>query len=216
MANLTGFKYISYPSELIAPSWFHNGAVDFASIRDRANSTNNTRDYFAMAWGCKPPAGGFVIDGGDFGHKTQAEGEALIERIQATFPSYGTTVIEDDGKGESFVDVLLRKPHLRITPMLTRGVAKRTRQEKMAAWFEIGIVRISDADTPFLNALRKAFDEYPGGGKGADDIRDAVYWLCRSVPEVLMVPESEVDLPEVITLGETSKPKNPFAAFGRK
>ena len=91
--------------------------------------------------------------------------------------------------------------------MLTRGEGKRIRQEKMASWFEIGIVRISDADTPFLNMLRKAFDDYPDGN---DDVRDAAYWACRAIPEVLQVPDAEDDIP---VAGVREKKANPFKAF---
>jgi hypothetical protein len=193
----TGLPFQSYPSERIDPRWQYSAGVDFASVRTRfmTKLQLKNRTYFALCYGCKLPTGGAVVTGGEFGHYTQAMGEQAIEKTQNVFPNFTTTIVEDDGKGEAFVDILLRRPHLKIRPMLTRGVAKPVRQEKMAAWFEMGIVKISDADTPFLNLLRAAFDNYPDGN---DDVRDACYWFTRTIPEVLIVPkgEEEEDLPD--------------------
>lgn len=208
-AKVTGFKYFGYPQELIQADWRMYGGVDFASVRDRVQLDHTNRDYFAMARLAKIPSGGAVIVDGDFGHYTQAQSEELIMRMQSIYPGWVHTVVEDDGKGEAFVDILLRKPNLRIIPMLTRGRAKRIRQEKMSALFEIGIVRISDADTPFLNMLRKSFDDYPDGN---DDVRDAVYWALKAVPELWVVPDPQEEI-QVIRSGNGKKP-NPFIAFG--
>ena len=82
----------------------------------------------------------------------------------------------------------------------------------MAVLFEVGIVRISDADTPFLNALRKSFDDYPDGGVAADDIRDAVYWLCKAFPEIWDVPDPNDEIEEVY-YKDREKKSNPFKAF---
>lgn len=211
-AKITGFKYFGYPNELIQPDWRMKAGVDFASIREQTVETK-TRSYFAMARIAAIPTGGAVIVDVDFGHFTMAKSEELIERMQGIYPNWGYTVCEDDGKGELFVDTLMRKPHLRIVPMLTHGRRKKLRQEDSAALFEIGIVRISDADTPGLNALRKSFDDYPDGGLGADDIRDGVHWACKSMPEIWVVPDPQDDIKPIV-LGQESESVHPLVAFG--
>jgi len=209
MAKETGFKYFTFPNEMIRYDWRMYGGVDFASVRDRLAAATSNRDYFAMARMAKIPTGGAVIVDGDYGHYTQAQSEELIERMQAAYPNWTHTVVEDDGKGEAFVDILLRKPHLKLVPLLTRGRGKRVRQEKMAALFEIGLIRISDADTPFLNMLRKSFDDYPDGN---DDVRDAVYWALRAAPELWVIPDAEKTT-EIIN-ESNQKRRNPFASLG--
>jgi hypothetical protein len=210
-SKLTGIKYQTYPAELInAATWSTSAGVDFASIRTRDADTKN-RDYFAIAYMAKIPTGGAVIFGGRFGHYTELQGEQIIEQIQQTLPNFGYTYVEDDGKGEVFVSTLLRKPHLRVIPMLTKGRGKALRQEReMAPWLEVGIIRISDADDEFLNLLRRSLDDYPDGN---DDVRDAAYWACKSVPEVLIIPDGDNTLPAAVR-NEKEKKRNPFNSLG--
>jgi hypothetical protein len=209
-SKITGLKFSSFPAERVnIVEWATSAGVDFASIRYRDSDTKN-RDYFAIAYIAKIPTGGAVIFGGQFGHYTQIQAEETIERIQNTLPKFSHTVVEDDGKGEAFVDILMRKPHLKVTPMLTRGRGKKLRQEKeMAPWFEVGIIRISDEDSPFLNLVRRSFSDYPDGN---DDVRDAVYWACRSIPEVLRIPDASESLPRYVL--EQNKKQNPFNSLG--
>jgi len=210
-AKVTGFKYFTYPHERISPTWLMVGGVDYANIRDRVEQDKKNRDYFAMARLAKIPSGGAVIVDGDVGHYTQAAGEDIVERVQSLYPNWRHTVVEGDGIGEMFINSLLLKPHLRIVPMKTKGHGKRIRQEAMAKLFEVGIVRISDADTPFLNMLRKAFDDYPDGN---DDVRDAVYWALKAVPELWIVPDPVKEEPDMY-LGRQTK-ANPWLSFARR
>lgn len=66
----------------------------------------------------------------------------------------------------------------------------------MAPWMENGTVRISDAETPFLRELRNELDSYPNHAH--DDALDAVYYALRVIPDVLVMPKSSEELPEVI------------------
>jgi len=206
----TGLKFFTYPAERIEATWAFGGGCDYASVRDRlAKADNKNRDFFALAYGAQIPTGGAVIFDGVVGHRTQAGGEAEIEKAQGIFPNWGWTVVEGDGKSEEFITVLQLKPHLRIIPMMTAGKGKHLRQERqMAPWFEIGLIRISDADTPFLNMLRRAFDNYPDGN---DDVRDAVYWYCRSIPHVLQLPPTDEEIPGMY---RKEQQPNPLLEFG--
>ena len=201
-----GMAYQLYPSDAINLDWVAAGGVDYASIRHRLERGNKNRDLFAMAYILKIPTGGAVIAGGVAGLKTQVQADEHVEQAQRMFKNWRKSVIEDDGKGEPFVDSLLLKPHLRIHPMLTKGVNKHLRQEKvLGPALETGIVRISDADTPFLNLLRKSLDDYPDGN---EDVRDASYWAVRAFPELMVVPSGDTD-----TVGpKKKKASNPIYA----
>jgi hypothetical protein len=186
-----GFNYQLYPSDAINLDWVTGAGVDYASIRTRLERNTKNRNLFAIAYLAKVPTGGGVIVGGQAGLHTQSEADGFIEIAQKSFKNWRGSVVEDDGKGEPFVDSLLLKPHLRIIPMKTRGVPKHERQEKvLEPLLSMGLLRISDADTPFLNLLRKALDDFPDGN---DDVRDAVYWAVRGFPEIMVVPSKEVD-----------------------
>ncbi len=205
----TGLKYFTYPAQMIDANWAFGGGCDYASVKDRLSKNNKNRDFFALAYGAQIPTGGAVIMDGVVGHRTQAGAMAEIEKAQGMFPNWGYTVVEGDGKAEEFITVMGLKPHLRIIPMMTRGKGKQVRQERqMAPWFEIGLIRISDADTPFLNMLRRAFDNYPDGN---DDVRDGVYWYCRSIPHVLQLPATDEEIP---AMHRKIKKANPLVDFG--
>ena len=111
-----GMKYQLFPSDAIDYNWLMGGGVDYASIRDRLSRQELNRDYFAMAYIAKVPTGGAVVVDGVFGHYTQSQADQAVENAQKVFPTWRRAVIEDIGKGEAFVDTLLLKPHLRITP----------------------------------------------------------------------------------------------------
>jgi hypothetical protein len=181
-----GLSYQTYPADAIEYDWVACGGVDYASIRTRLDRNRTNRDLFAMAYLLKVPTGGGVIVGGVAGHKTQTEADEQIEIAQKTFKNWRYSVVEDVGKGEVFVDTLLLKPHLRIIPMGTGNVKKHLRQEKvLGPALQTGIVRVSDADTPFLNLLRKSLDDYPDGN---DDVRDATYFAVKGFPELMATP----------------------------
>ena len=76
----------------------------------------------------------------------------------------------------------------------------------MSPWLESGMVRISDAETPFLNELRKELDMYPLSKH--DDALDAMYWALRGMPDVLMMPTPMDEIPE---FARKKKRSNPMA-----
>ena len=204
-----GMRYQLYPADAISYDWMIGGGVDYASIRDRLSRSETLRDYFAMAYIAKVPTGGAVILDGVFGHYTQVQADQAIETAQMVFKNWQRAIVEDIGKGETFIDTLLLKPHLRILPMKSM-VNKHLRQERLLSpLLELGLLRISDRDTPFLNLLRKALDDFPDGN---DDVRDAVFWATYIFPEIRIVPSQE----ETTLHYKKAKTKNPFLALGTR
>ena len=195
-AKKDGLTYYLYPHEQIdMQNWPMYGGADLANVMEKGLRDQPGRDMFSHAWGAKTPMNKLVIVGGVLEQCTQAQAEAHLKKPQQLFGRrWNYTVMEGDGIGESiYTAILMRNQDLRLAMMKTKGKAKRWRQEQeMGPWFERASVMISDADSPFLNALRKAFDDFPDGN---NDIRDAVYWLCRGVPEVMVVPKDGSEMP---------------------
>ena len=76
----------------------------------------------------------------------------------------------------------------------------------------MGKIMVSDADTPFLNDLRKALWEFPHGNL---DVLDALFGVSKTIPDVLVVDK----LPEDQSLPSARrkrKHKNPFGSFGAR
>jgi len=136
-----------------------------------------------------------------------------LKKAQTLFgPRWKLTVLEGDGIGEQFyVSLVRRNPGLRVIMQKTHGKGKKYRQEwELGPWLENGTVMISDADTPYLNALRRALDDFPDGN---NDIRDGLYWLCYAFPELLQVQRVEEALPSAFAV---EKQPSVWAAFGRR
>lgn len=154
-----------------------------------------------------------IVDG-VLEHCTQADAELFVKRGQEMYPNYLHAVVEGDGKGEDFIQVLRRNPGMKIIPMKTGGKGKDVRLvRQMAPWLESGMVRVSDAETPFLNELRKELDMYPLSKH--DDALDAVYWALRGMPDVLHMPNvKEMQQIRMMADGwvsEGEKKRNPLA-----
>ena len=208
------FIYQLYPSSEIRFNWPMVGGVDYAGTMDEYTNKAGRNDYFAMAYSAKLPRGGAVCVDGVLEHCTQDQGETYVNRPQEIFPNWINSVVESDGAAEVFIQTIKRNPGLRIIPMKTKGRGKGKRLEiEMAPWLENGTVRISDAETPFLNELRHELDTYPDCEN--DDALDALYWSLRAMPDVLVLRKDEEELPTP-GVDKRKQQLSPFVAFGRK
>ena len=209
-AEEIGISFQGYPSHVIDRRWPTSGGVDYATTIEIRGKTmdNRNRSKFAVCWGMKLPTGGAVVYDGFSGFVSQLEAENHVEKGQMAFPNYGQTGVEMDGVGAQFFEILMRKPHLTLLPFWTGGASKRNRHEReLSPWTEMGMIKISDADTDFLNHLRKALREWPNGS--LDEI-DALYAFAKTIPDVLVVPDSSDSLPDY-TRRKDKKKGNPFA-----
>jgi phage terminase large subunit-like protein len=185
------------------------GGADYASSdKNKAGSKADT-DYFALAYVAKHPLGGAVFYSGVLERTTLFPALGYVEKAQAMFPGWQTCIVEGDGKGWEFIQTLMLKPGLLVNQMKTGGKTKPDRLEKqMGPMLESGRVKISDADTPFLNELRKELREWPENSH--DDAMDAVYWALRGMPDALVMPAISEELPTM----HKQKLPNPFLSFG--
>ena len=187
-----GLKFYTYPADRIeVDRWELGAGVDFATVLESTRSEQTGRDKFSMAWGAKDPLGRIIVFDGILEQCTQAQAEDHMEKPQSVFGRrWRRTVLEGDGIGEQFfISLMRRNPGLRVIMQKTGGKAKHYRQEReLGPWLENGRVLVSDGDTPYLNALRKALDDFPDGN---NDIRDGLYWLLFVFPETLTMPRAD-------------------------
>ena len=187
--KLHGLKYYTYPAGEIDLKWPMWGGVDMAQVLRKERVDNPGRDYFSMAYGALTPIEQLVVVDGILEQCTQLEVDTHLKKPQAMFKNWRNSVVEGDGVGEPiFVATMMRNPGLKLQMRKTGGKSKSYRQDKeMGPLLEGARVLISDADTPYLNALRRALDDFPDGN---NDIRDGLYWLCRAVPQVWKAQET--------------------------
>jgi hypothetical protein len=211
--KVNGLKYYTYPASEIDLKWPMWGGVDMAQVLRKERVDNPGRDYFSMAYGALSPLEQLVVVDGILEQCTQLQVDTHLKKPQAMFRNWRYSVVEGDGVGEPiFVATMLRNPGLKLQMRKTGGKSKSYRQDKdMGPLLEGARVLISDADTPFLNALRRALDDFPDGN---NDIRDGLYWLCRAVPQIWKAQENAEGEP-IATRQKKALP-NPAFAFGRR
>lgn len=206
------FRWYDFPTHLCKWDWYMVGGADYASSLKNWSGAQTDSDYYALAYVAKLPEGGAVVVDGILEKTTLLSALYYAERAQDIYSGWKGTVVETDGKGTEFVQTLyMLKPDLKIIPSGTKGKNKHVRLREMAPWFENGRVRISDANTPFLNELRKEMRLFPNTPH--DDAMDAVYWALTAIVDVLQMPKVTGALPG--TMMELKK-SNPFNSFARR
>ena len=125
---------------------------------------------------------------------------------QSRYPHWKYTAVENVGGGAGFIQSIRRNNKIRIVasdlaPMdieTRRPRNKKARLEKeLGPWLENGTIRISNARTPFLDALRRGCEQFFDLPKEdyAFDAWDAVYHAVKMMPEVLVIPSIGEQLP---------------------
>ena len=184
------FRFQNFPYIDIDVKWPANGGCDYASVPDPTKRDPH-RSHYALAYLLKNPATNtLIVYDGILEQCTQEVGEQHIRTAQNSFPSWGMTVIESDGKGEEFIYTLQRQPGLRLDPRKTGGKRKADRLVLgLGPWLANGRVLVSDADTPFLNAFRRFLNLYPNVTRSDPgwDAADSVYWAMHAFPECLVM-----------------------------
>ena len=212
------FKYHLYPAHLINTSWPMGGGVDFAEANNPMQRDSG-HSHFAMAYLAKLPEGGAVVFDGVLEQWSQAEGENAVVRGQAMFPNWSQSVIEGDGKGETFFNMLYQKPEMKVYMLKSGGKSKADRLVNgLGPWLESGRLRVSSGESKFLDKLRDFMNKYPAVDKHHPgwDAMDSVYWAARGMPEVLVMPKAEGAAPSIWGEAAKAKHSSPFSEFGKQ
>lgn len=223
-SNELGLSFHSFPEKMLDNYKDEFGSftvpvsagVDYASmieIRGKVIDPKN-RSKFALAYGVVLPTGIAVVVDGIVGHFTQLKAEGHVLKVQGAHRTFRTTGVEMNGKGEEFFSILSRQPSIDLLPFWVTGKKEQRLETQLAPWLEMGKILISDADTEFLNAVRKALWEFPHGNL---DVLDAIYAFAKTIPEVLTIDKPPmnggINLPN--QMGYKGR-NNPFSAFGRR
>jgi hypothetical protein len=149
---------------------------------------------------------------------SQLQAENYILSAQAKFANWLNTAVENVGGGKGFIQTLRRNAKIRVIPSGLKDItdakirSKKERLSKNSSFFENMDIRISDADTPFLNALRRAFNHFYDLSEKdyAFDAWDAVFHAMRQMPDAFRKPEDE----EQKQQRQKRQSANPLAGIG--
>jgi hypothetical protein len=198
MAASGRLLYYGYPADMIDWTLPVQGGCDPTNDDAELTSTED-RSYFTLAYVARLPGHGAVVVDGVLEQCSQLQAENYILAAQAKFPNWQNTAVENVGGGKGFIQTLRRNAKIRVIPSGLKDItdakirSKKDRLSKNSSFFENMDIRISDADTPFLNALRRAFNRFYDLSEKdyAFDAWDAVFHAMRQMPDALKKVEDE-------------------------
>lgn len=147
--------------------------------------------HFAAAQLLKTPYNTLVIGDG-FVEKIDAlQGEERVAEIQRTFAkTYKNASIETNGAGAMWIAMITRNKNIKYhghnVGELGAGNKKQRQYSFLQPLFASGAILVSDAETPFLNAVREYMDNFPNFPDDSYllDVGDALVMGAYDVPEI--------------------------------
>lgn len=195
-ASTGRLKYYPFDEKEVQYDWYTIGGADPTNTFKEGG---NTGSHFALAYVARLPQGGAVVIDGVLERCSQLTAENYILSAQTKFPNWQYTAVENVGGGAGFIQTLQRNSQIRIMASGLKGISDariRSKRDRilndMARWFEDGTVKISNANTPFLNALRRLFDRFfdlDPEHSPEFDAGDSVYHALKNMPDVLYKPK---------------------------
>lgn len=218
MASAGKLKYYVYPSSEIDWTLPIQGGCDPTNDDVTLTSTQD-RSYFTLAYVARLPGHGAIVVDGVIEQCSQLAAENYIISAQEKFSNWQTTAVENVGGGKGFIQTLRRNAKIRVVPSGLKNItdakihSKKDRLLKESSKFEDMSIRISDADTPFLNALRRAFNLFYDLSEKdyAFDAWDAVFHAMRQMPDAFQKPDEEM---EERRKQRQQNAQNPLAGIG--
>lgn len=184
-------RYMSFPaSEIKWNEWAMILGVDPVGWV-KGVSTGEGISHFAGAQFLKTPYNTLVIGDG-FVEKIDAlEGESRVAEVQRTYSrTYRNASIELNGAGAVWVAMITRGSGIRYHGHNVKDLGAGNKKQRQYAFlqplFASGSILVSDADTPFLNAVREYLDNFPNFTDDSYllDVGDALVMGAYDCPEI--------------------------------
>ncbi len=221
--NLKAEWLHEYPHLEVDSSWPVVMGIDYASTEDKLK--NKGRDYFALAVGRLIPGGGCILVDGIRKHLSQGEAVGATQEWAAMYPTTQIIVVEREGSGGQFIELLRYNTNLpihtastadKITPETPSARNKGDRfQKQMSPLFQFSRVWITDAITEFMNHFRNEWLLWPRAEY--DDTLDATYYMCYAamLQGALARPALPKPARRWYALEPEPTPENPWALLGQ-
>jgi hypothetical protein len=198
MAKAGRLLFYDYPASEIDWTLPVQGGCD-PTNDDASLTSTEDRSFFSLAYIARLPGHGAVVVDGVLEQCSQLEAENYILSAQAKFSNWQSTAVENIGGGKGFIQTLRRNSKIRVVPSGLKDISdakvrsKKDRLSKNSSFFENMDIRISDAQTPFLNALRRAFIHFYDLSERdpAFDAWDAVFHAMRQMPDAFTKHDAE-------------------------
>lgn len=226
IASQGGLRYYAYYED-VDRNMPALGGCDPTTFSVNSVTKNNEHSHFALGYAVKDlRTNKLIIDDGILEQCTMLQAENHIIAAQGMFTNWGSTYVEDVSVGRVALAAWQRNPRMKVLASSlnmkdVKGVEqaritdKKQRMSLISRYFEDGSVLISNKDTPFLNALRRLFDNFhdldPKSHDPAWDAGDAVFHIVKNALDFLVRPVySEKEL----RLGKKIRQKHPLMGIG--
>lgn len=202
VAKTQGLTYYIYDHEKISWNLPTVGGADPTGIDPDHDVGGKKRSSFALAYLCRLQQGGAVIKDGVLKPMGIKQAKEAILQAQTMFPRWETTGVEGVGVGKVFQQYLRLDSRVRFLDSNIKTPDHKSVKDKLvrfeyevAPHLESGLIRISNENTPFLNALRFGLDNFfdldPKQTHEALDAMDSVYHAVKLIPDLLRVPSND-------------------------
>ena len=210
-------SWLPYEADKINWEWPLYCGSDPVNAYMAVSGREGSRSHYALCYGLRTPTGTVVIGDGVLEQCTPSEAEEYIVRAQMSYPGYQTTVVEAFGGGGIFISFLQRHPNLRVVPSDTfknqpKGKKEVRQYELLEPLFRNGVLQVSDAHSPFLNAVRHYMDRYPNmdAHDPGWDVADSIYLMVLGIPDI----QTKAEVAGGRDLYKKTKRPNPWAQLG--
>lgn len=182
------YKYQSYKSEEIDPRWPVGLGADPVGVLNAGEGIS----HFAAAEVALTPYNSLVIVDGMLEKCGALQGEEYIVNAHSRYPNFLKAVIEGNGIGAIFASTVTRHPGMTVQTVLVSEIGKGNKLDRQYKFLEpllrMGAVRLSDANTPFLRAVKRYLDVFPNIAKTDPlaDLGDALVLAVYAFPSVWM------------------------------
>lgn len=209
-AKTGGLTYYLYDHTKIGYDLPTVGGADPSGIDPDTEVGGQKRSSFALCYLCKLQHGGAVVKDGVLKPLGIVKAKDAILQAQTMFRNWETTGVEDVGVGKVFMQYLRTDSRVQFVASNLKSLGDAKIRDKklrflneLHPWIESGVIRISDENTPFLNALRYLMDNFfdidAGKPHEALDAGDSLYHAAKLIPEILRMPVSEDISPLALT-----------------
>ena len=189
-AKPRNFRFQSFPNnEIKWNSWPMVVGVDPVATVKGINAGGGI-SHFAMCYALKTPYNTIVIGDGVVEKCDAMEGEQHLIRAKRVYNTFQRASVEQDGAGAVFIGMVTRNPGLKVNPHRAGEIGRGSKQDRQYAFlqplFANGTILVSDANTPYLNAVRLFLELFPNIDKESylNDVGDSILLAVFDMPEV--------------------------------
>ena len=214
-------RYMTFPAnEVKWNEWAMTLGVDPVGWV-KGVSTGEGISHFAAAMLLRTPYNTLVVGDG-FVEKIDAlEGESRVAEIQRTYSkTYKNASVELNNAGAMWIALVTRSKGIKYHGHNVNEVSTGNKKQRQYAFlqplFASGSILVSDADTPFLNAVREYLDNFPNFPDDSYllDVGDALVMGALDIPEIWTKVVVNADVSERVNIWKDNRRRqDPYEAL---